>query len=681
MGRYIGKLFLLSGILLIINVSCRKDFSKVSTSDWQPEIAAPFINTTIVLNDLFVDDSNLVTLDDSSLVYFYFKDSVFNLKTDTVLDIAEDANVEQSFSLGELKMDDFGFNQNFTINDMLPYLDQAVADTLVKYDGQKNYFPPIALLEPALIDADAINDFINLTFSSGKLFITLENMLPVEINNIGFELIDDNSQTIITNIYHESLNPGENFTDTTDLSGLILGNKFSFRLISLNSPGSYPDMVMINLNDGLNFDLNTTELKVISGQARLSQQIMWTDFQMIDLGLEPEQLYHANFQSGVFNYNLNSQLNLDIDVSLSLPSAEINGQIPEENFTINANSIIDQDWNVDGMTTDLTTDEEQAWNRLPIQIELIVLPTNQIVSFDSADKIHGIFTLQQVKLDYADGYLGKQTVNISKDTFDLNFDFLSRLKGELILEDPSISLNYTNSIGVPFRIATEMLGINTESGSQVSLSVDSIDVNHPGQPGEIVEGQILIDKNNSSIVDFLAIRPDRIIYYGGGISNPEGEAMNFVEGNSALVADAEIKIPLILRASQLNFSDTLGISFDSVDIPLQEGLIQLKVENGFPFDLKLHLVLNDTISGEKIDQITFDDIAAAKVDAEGKVIETTFSDLAVDFTPQFIDNMQRANMASIEAETTTFGQGDVPVKLFSDYEIKLTIGFKAKINP
>lgn len=123
-----NKLSIVVVVVLIIigGFSCKKDFSKISTSDWNPNIAAPFVHTTIVLNNLFLDDSNLVTQPDSSLIYFYTEDSIFRISADTMLDITEDISDEQIFSLGELYMNDFGLGVEFTMFDILPFLDQEV---------------------------------------------------------------------------------------------------------------------------------------------------------------------------------------------------------------------------------------------------------------------------------------------------------------------------------------------------------------------------------------------------------------------------------------------------------------------------------------------------------------------------------------------------------------------------
>lgn len=671
----IALLFLIIGFS-----SCKKDFNKISTSDWKPEIAAPFFHTTIVLDNLFLDDSNLVTQDDSTLVYFYHEDSIFRISADTLLDISkEEVSEDLSFSLGELFMENFGFDVGFNMQAMLPFFDQDIQDTLLKYNGIVHYFPPFQLNETATLETEAIEEFIQLTFSDGKMFVDITNSLPVSLLNINFDIIDQNNNYLIKNFIINELQSGEQQIDSVEISGLTLGNKFAFTIHNFSSNGSFPDKVLINLEKGMEFGLQTKNLSVINGQAKIMEQIMFTDLSMIDFSLDPEQLHNIKFASGNFTYSLTSELNLDIDVNLTFPSAKINDEIPSQQFMLNAGKIINQQWDISNMVTNLTTDEEQPFNRMPMNLDILILPTDNIVEFDSSDKVIGNFNLEELKLDYADGYLGKQTINISQDTFFLDFDFLKRIKGELILEEPSINLDYVNSIGVPFRIATEFYGVNTETGNSQLLNFDSVDMQLPLTPDEEVSGQILIDKNNSSIVDFLSIRPDKIIYYGGGISNPDGYELNFVTYDSKLVGNAELKIPLILRANNLSFADTLGFTFETENFPVADGQMKLNVLNGFPFKLTMKLILADSISGIQLDEITFNNIASAIVDETGRVIEKKQSEINVNFDEDFIENMKISNRAFINVETSSFDNGEIPVVLLSDYEIEIAIGFNATI--
>lgn len=673
-------LFSVVTLIAILIVSCRKDLRKVTLSEWNPEIAAPFIKTTIVLNNLFPEDTNLVTQEDSSLVYFFIKDSVFNLSTDTLLEITEQISHEQEFSLGKLEMEPFGFDNELRMIDILSYLEQSVQDTLLKYDGQQTYFPPFTLLEPTNLDSEPIENFINLTFSDGKIVVSTTNNLPVSLLDINFQLIDKHSQNIIAEINIDELTGGSQFFDTTNIAGLTLGNEFTYKINTLSSLGSYPEMVDIDLSKGFGFSFEANDLNIVSGQAKIPEQLIYSSNEMIDFGLDPEKLKHIQFSSGNFVYMLYSEMNFDINVDMKLPSSSIGGQIPQSIFDIPSYGEVLKSLDISNMRVDLSTYPNQDYNIMPIGLTLRIMPTDNIIAFDSSDKIHGVFGLEEMKLYYADGYLGQQQVQISKDTLDINFDFLSKLEGEIILEDPSIKINYNNSIGVPMNIHAEFNG-NSESGQSQTLIVEEMNIYSPLQPGDSVQESIIIDKNNSTIVDFFSIQPNQIIYSGNVLLNPMGEDFNFVESTSNLNAGVELKIPLILRATHLTFVDTLGFTVSNENFPVESGAIKLNVQNGFPFEFKMSMILADSITGEILDRLTFDDIPSAEVDADGIVSSKTPSEILVDFSPEFLDNMKLANSIYLEAVTSSFGQGQTPVVLCSDYDIDVTISFSGKISP
>ena len=206
-------------LIIISGISCKKDFSKISTSDWNPNFAAPFVHSTIGINNLFIDDSNLVIQADSSLIYFYSEDSIFRVSADTMLDITQDISKEKIFSLGELYMGELSISTDLSMFDILPFLDQEVQDTLLAYNGSEHFFPAFQLNSPASIETDAIDEYIQLTISDGKMYVDIFNSLPVRLANIEFQVIDKASGNIIKQVNIPELSTSQTHTDSTDISG------------------------------------------------------------------------------------------------------------------------------------------------------------------------------------------------------------------------------------------------------------------------------------------------------------------------------------------------------------------------------------------------------------------------------------------------------------------------------
>ncbi len=667
--------------LLFVLVSCKKDFSKISTSRWKPDVAAPFVQTEMSLRNLMADDTSLIVDDDSLLVFYYQRDSIIQLSADSLIHLEDTVDVQYDFSLGDIKMADFEIDAGVTLNDLLPYMDETVADSLQAHDGEVAVFPPFNLQEPVTIDIPPVGQYEVLTFSAGYFDIQISNQLPVKLEDIQFDLVDAVNNKVIKSVSLAQNDTGQTVHDTLFLKGQTLSNTFSLVINSIGSNGSYPDQVLIDLAKGLKVSMMAEEMRVVSGKAKIEDQVIYSTNQLVDMDFEEVRLWEILFSKGVLSYRMESLLNLSVNILLQLPSANVNGEVPENSFELPAQGSYDGNWSMENMNIDLTQDSLQPYNRFPVYLQLVIEPTPEIVEFDSSDKVTATFTMKDMTVDFASGNMGKQTFTFEEDTLDLDLNFLESIIGEIIFDNPELIVNYSNGFGIPMVLHTRFVGVKQLSGNSINLGLDSIVFNYPQTTGEEVQGSVVVDKTNSNIVEFLDFRPDELLFSGEALTNWNNDTMNFLTGSSQLLADAEIRIPLVFSTSSLVFSDTVDFTAGQSDLPVESGTMLLNVLNGLPFDLKLRLQVPDSVTGVIIDQVIFDDIRSAQVDAEGKVVAVTLSEVKAVFDADFLDNLQRANSLLLRAETVSAGGGSQPVGLYSDYKLKLAISFEAKVKP
>lgn len=674
-------LFLLAAILTL--VSCRKDLSNISTAEWKPSVTLPFIQTELRLGDIMPQDSNLYTLPDSSFYYSIHQDSLFTMDADSLLNLAgQSLDTAYTFSMGELSIDTFSMASTFSLDDMMPYFPSEVRDTLLKYDQKKTIFPVIHFDHPFTVALPPVDLYQTLTFSHGFINIIVKNTLPVTLQNISYSLNDEASGTLLKSFLIAQLAPGETYSDSLSLKGLTLGNVFSFVVNSYNSDGSYPDSVLINLSQGLAFNLRAHDIKVIRGMAKIPQQIMYSDFKTIDLNLENgEKLYQLIFKSGNLSYFIQSELSVRLYIEIKLLSGLNGGVIPHADVVLNPHGTFSDSWNMHNTQLFLNTDPTQPYNRFPVRLNIVVLPTNEIVSLDSADHVIATFTSQELKPFYAEGYFGKKSVNIPTDTLAFHLDFLQKLQGNLLLDHPVMKLSYRNGFGIPVKIFPKLMAINSASGSVVDLGLDSLTFDYPQTPGGWAGGSFQIDKTNSEIVHFLSVRPNKIVWSGAGITNWNNDTLNFLYDTSTLVAGMDLNIPMVLRATNLQFSDTLKLTTSGGVSPIQSAGMKAIVENGFPFSMHLVLHLADSITGEVLETIALGDIESAPVNLSGKVTQPHTDSLFVNLDENFFRQLKKANRGILSAESSSFGDGTVPVALFSNYRVKVALGFTGKLKP
>jgi hypothetical protein len=682
MGNSLRKDIIVILILILGISACRKDFEKISTSRWNPEITLPFIQTEIQLRDIIPDDSSINTRPDSLLYFAYHQDSVFSFAADSLIDMFDnDFDTSYNFSLGELSIDTFDIQATYSMSDALPYLDQAVRDTLLAYDKTENIFPPFSFSTPITIELQPIDLYRNLTFSNGFLIITVNNGLPVKVNDIRFSLKDMGNNITLKTINIESLDAGENFSDTLFLRGLSLSNRFSFQVTNFNSEGSFPDSVFIDLEKGLDFSFSAKNLRVIGGTAILPQQIMYSEILAVNFStVNNEKLYNVIFSGGNFQYDFNSELPVRIYAELKLPSALVNGVIPTADIVIPAFDTYNGSWTLENMRLDLSSDTTHPFNKFPIEINIVVMPSGEMIEFDSANKVHTLFSSKNVKPSYAEGFFGKQEIDIDTDTIAVEMDFLQQLQGEIILDNPVFKLSYYNGFGIPIILKTDFKAVNSSTNDIVSLDMDSIRFVYPETPGNVEYSTVQIDKTNSQIVDFMAIRPDIISFSGGGFINYNNDTLNFVYDTSSLNAALDVIIPLKFVASNLNLSDTLPLDASNSDIPLNKAALKVLVTNGFPFETHLFLQLGDSLNGEILNTLDLGTVLPAVINENtGRVVSPHIDSLTVNIDKTFIDDLKIADRGIFLAKLSTAHNNNVAVGLYSDYKIKVAVGFTAAV--
>lgn len=676
-------IFLFAGILLS---SCQKDidkYSKISLSKWEPTLSVPFAKSTITFRDIIGNDSSILTNNDSSLVYVYRQDSVFSISSDSLMQFSTNISQQYSFSLGAINFDNFSDSGKIAINDILPYMDQNTVDTLKKYDGSNNVFPPFKLSNNFTLNLPALNNFSYLTFSRGTLTIVATNKLPVTIDTIFYNLVDTKSGDTLITAKILNLPPGAANTSVADLSGRTLGNQLKVVARAFSSSGSYPDKVPIDLSKGITFTFNAQNLSVVSGKAVIPQQVAITKNEMLNLNTDKGvRLYLATLSGGSLNYSVQSGLNVNLNATMTFPTALKDNKPLTENISVPAGNQTSNTSDLSGFSFDLRTDPAQKYNRLPVSFTASIPSTDQMVSFDSSNRVTATFGIKKVKFSSLNGYLGKQSYEINPGEFSFDLNFLNNLNGSLAFTHPEIDLRYRNDFGVPVKAKLYMQAFKKGSSKPHNLNFDSVTFKYPRVSGQTVYGTVNINKDNSSIVDFLSCLPDSVRYYGGFVTNPNGLTDNFISQNAHFTADADIRIPFSFKTSGVEFTDTVtDVHISPDDIPADSGTIVAGISNGLPFQISIRLVFPDSITGETLRTLNIGTIASAKVNNSGTENTPTSSVLNIAIPEGFIDDIQHANTMIIHLTVATYNGGTVPVQVFSDDKVKIVLGVRAKLNP
>lgn len=668
------------GVMLLGYSSCQRDFDKISTSHWNPDLASPFIKTKMTLHDLIGTDSTFDYTDDSLLIYYYVTDSIIYFTADTLVHF-NDTSTVSDVSMSAVAIEDFSMDANIAFMDILPNIDPEVADTLLAHDGEDVIIPPFSLLTPYEASVPPIDVYESVTFSEGYIDISVTNSLNFSLKDIDYEILDAQNNTVVQHFNVALVPPGNTAHDTIWLNGRTLSNTFVIKANTFGTDGTAPNFVHLDLSQGLEFNLSSHNIKVVGGSAIINEQVNYEDETYVDMSFDEAKINKVIFDQGVLHFGFQNEFGLGVKVKLQLSSANVNGEIPTQEFELPANGSYDGSWDLSNMEIDLTTDTAQPYNRFPVYLKVDLLSSTDPVYFDTTQKVHVDFSTNNVTIGYVEGNVGRQVTTIDPDTTEIDVSMFDVVAGDIYFDQAQLSLSYTNGFGVPLLIHTSFTGVKESTGEELNLGIDSIIIQYPESPGEIVDDQLVFNKENSNIVEFLNFRPNKIIYYGDAVTNWNNDTINFISIDSKMLASSELKIPMVFRTPGLIFKDTTDFELGDVGMEIGKGRLYLDVTNGFPFDLQFSFQVPDSISGEILDSLVFGTIPSAEVNEEGKVVQTVEKLVTADINEDFIDHLQQANQLFIWAKTVTAQSGSIPVGLYADYEMSISVSIQMQIAP
>ncbi len=429
-----------------------------------------------------------------------------------------------------------------------------------------------------------------------------------------------------------------------------------------------------SLIDFLNIpDQNPTSFTIINGAPDLD----------VDLGLGTiagAELSSAEFDAGYLKYTVTTDtfVSSGTDLKLVIKNATIGGTQFSNTINLPANNLsITDSIDLSGLTFDFSNGGT-AVNFMGL-----------IVGMENAGtaKANQLFNLEvQFKSlipNNAQGFFGERVVNIPSGSFQFDISGVSEFVDGFRLENPKITLKTRSTVGLGLDIAPDFDGINKE-GTITSLDANPLIIQPAPAIGQTVTSDLVIDKSNSAIVDFLEALPNEMLY-SGEVTLNKGltTANNFIESNSTVEIGLEIDLPLELSAKNMKIEETISdFSLDAGEEQtdfIEKLTLYFKTTNGFPFDVDVNVTFLDTITGDSLQGVAIPLLIAAPVDNVGRSISSSVSDFEISFTSDQIDGLLDANALKIEAKLNSTDNGDKVVKMFTDYGLELQMAVRTKL--
>lgn len=380
---------------------------------------------------------------------------------------------------------------------------------------------------------------------------------------------------------------------------------------------------------------------------------------------------------------VNNSSKINGSLNLNLPEIKKNGIPITASVPLNGSPVtID----LVGANLNFASDPLIPYNRVPYSYNIQVNSSTGYVDYVSTDIIKVDMTLAGLEFKSVHGDFGKQSIQIDPGTFDLNLEMLDKIDGNFKLSNPKLELIFHNSIGMPASLAFDLKASN-KTGQQLVLTrtPSSFEIPVPANINAgIATGSLIFDKQNSNIVNFMALPPSGQIAYSGmadfnknNVVTPQNP--NFLDMDATFAIDVAMELPIELQVSNLTFKDTTGISGEDFnDIENAELIINAK--NGIPLDVEIQLFFVDTISksqygsSKKLKILT-----AAQVSGSG-VITPTITSQPFGLDAGEMKNLRKANGIVFSGTISSPSEGTGVASLYSDSMLELNLVIKSKIN-
>ena len=686
-----------AGIILIIS-SCVKeeyDFNTLSKdASLSPKFVFPAITGFLTLGDSFEPkEDTLVVEDDGTIKLIYRQDSLFSYNVTDVIEIPDQLPQSKAAVLGSVRIDDFSYNGSLTLDVISLNFDSATRDTLVARDQKNTIFPVIPPPNNGNFNMTSFTNFTQVIVDSGKISIEITNQLPVEVSFILRLRNSDNSQ-VGSDFVYSGISSMGNQTKTVDVSG-NLTNNLNFDIIDFTSPGSSGN-VDVDLTDLILISLNSQNMVVSSGTAILPDQVFFIETDTIDTDVDPgTEVTYVEMATGDIDYNMTSNFNEYVRMNLILPTGELNNDTLKYVIPVSAGGSSSGTFSMAGASLDFTIDPGQPYNKLPFKFMIEIVSSGNLVSFNFTDAFLMNYTMSNISFDYAEGYFGEQIFTIDQDSLEIDMgDIFDNITGTITFTDPKISIPYTNSIGVPANLEVDLWGETSAGGSQ-NLNAPVVSIEKlEDRDDPLVESSMEFNRDNSSIVELIELRPE-ILYYSGEVKmNPDGATGlrdNFIMSTSEIVGDLEVEIPASLKIQNLSLRDTTDNPFHSADSSDEFGLndfeyinLYFSAINGFPLEVGFEIIPYDTVNNIEYPSIDVPElISAAPVDANGRVNELIKSPvIIIELDKTMLENLEKSERLIVQAWFKTTGDGAQEVIFYTDYtfEFRLAVGLELNIE-
>ncbi len=674
--------------LLSTIVSCKKSdfsFDKFSDTQIKPEVLTPLASARVLASNLFQQDS-IIQYDPDGLIRLTYKqDSVFEMNADEILKDVSLGKSSSKFSIGELTITGADKNSDVTLSDLLVDASANDRDYINSIAGTTDTFPAFSSDEISMTVLPKSTDYEYLNLSKGHLVFTVRNGFPTVLKALQINIYDkagSGSPVLLGTVSFSNVPANAVRKDSINVANRTLTNILGYAVpVADISKSSGP--VLIDLNDKIDINVSYSNLKCVGGKAILPAQTIPTKTLSIDLS-DPStaaMLRNVEFGTAILPIKTTSSINTTVSIGISLPDATRSGN-PISTLQINApTGNTSSEIDLSGANIFLGSNPVKDFNMLRLRVNTNIKASSGLVLFDSSDNINIEFNASTAKFEYIDGYLGKDTFDISIDGLDVSQ--LAELGGGIRMENPKMHIFVNNSFGIPFLVELDITA-RDEKGKKLPMNVQDMLFPNPSiaERGTVKTAEFEINKSNSDIVECLGMPATVFDIKGRAIMNPNGFTgySNHITKSSAIDLGFDADIPMTFTAKNFAYIDTLdqgNILQNLSDFDLLE--LKVKSSNGFPFGGTIDLIFADA-NYKPIDslvKVTL--VKSAVVNQNGDITQNGENMSSFMMPGSMLDllSTKKCEYIIIRTNFNSYDDGKVPVSIYTSCALDVSLAIRA----
>ena len=685
-----NRIFALLLLLLSLSIfSCRKTLER---PQWETNVLVPIAKTSLSINDLVAD--SLTRVDSNNLVILSYTQNVFTTSPDSLVKL-DAPSYEEGFSLESLELDPVTVATNTTLGEIARSIGPPEGDLILSLHGQTTIFPGYTGVTAGPFPVNATQYFETATLIEGYMDLCFTNGFATAVNNVEFELRNENNNALIANVIFPTVAAGATECQTIDLAGQTIEGTLEANLLNLDIPFNLS--LAIDTNDVMTSTVVVRDVKIQEATAIFPRQEVFSDTLVTNLKNDYGViLTEAIVKSGTVHITAFNTIQDTLEFNFRIPVATLAGNefsvvefVPPapDPFTP---STLDVMYDFSGYQLDLTgMPPGSDTNAIHSVLSGVVDSNGELIFLSLRDSLNLQIELVDLVVSYGKGYLGQitETVGPAIQQFNVMNDINL---GNVDFETASLSLNIENGIGVEGEITiNDLTATNTSTGQSVTLDISSLP--NPIPIGKAIEipftpslTAFSLDDGNSNTSSLIEISPDQLSYEVSVEINPngnDGSFSDFVICPQGLSADMELEIPLSLSTSNLVLSDTTAFDITTInddgieETPIddvKEGTLSFIVNNGFPLEATFEFIFLNS-NRKPIDSlVTNDRASAAPVNANGRVTGIEKSKLSFFVPEARMKNIANAQYIIINTIFDT-KPNNTFVKFYDNYIIDITI--------